>query len=94
VKAFRQNVEEKATDELVDLERHGAIALVAVAAIILVAEGDAGLVERDQPPVRDRDAVGAAGQIGEHGLGASEGRLGIDHPCVRRNPGKEEGYVT
>ena len=32
VKAFRQNVQEKATDELVDLERHGAIALVAVAA--------------------------------------------------------------
>ena len=50
-----------------------------VAAVVLVAEGDAGLVERDQPPVRDGDAVGVAREIGEHGLGAGERRLGIDH---------------
>ena len=37
-------------------------------------------VEREQPPIRDRDAMGIAGQIGEHRRGSGEGALGIDHP--------------
>ena len=61
-------------------ERHDALPLRTVAAVVLVAEGDAGLVERDQTPVRDGDPVGVAREIGEHGLGAGERRLGIDHP--------------
>ena len=47
--------------------------------VVLVAEGDAGLVERNQTSVRDGDPVGIAREIGEHGLGAGERRLGIDH---------------
>jgi len=47
----------EAADELVDAERHDLLAIHAVAAVILVAEGDAGLVEGEQPPVRDSDAV-------------------------------------
>jgi hypothetical protein len=38
--------------------------------------------------------VRVARQIGEHGFRAGEGCLGIDHPCVRRSPGKENGDVT
>jgi hypothetical protein len=30
--------------------------------------------------VRDRDAVGVAGEVVEHLPGAPEGRLGVDHP--------------
>ncbi len=60
VKALGQHVHEEAPDELVGGQRHGAVAGVAVAAIVLVAEGDAGLVERDQAPVRDGDAVHVA----------------------------------
>ena len=50
--------------------------------VVFVAEGDAGLVERNQPPVRDGNPVGIAREIGEHGLGAGERRLGIDHEAL------------
>ncbi len=45
VEAARQDVEQEAADELVGGQRHDLLALAAVAAVILVAEGDAGLVE-------------------------------------------------
>jgi len=84
VEALGQNVEQEAADELVGAERHGTLPVGAVTAIILVAEGDAGVVERDQPAVRDRDAVGVARQVGEHRLRPGEGRLGVDdHFFVR-----------
>src|SRR5205085_2594531 len=53
-----------------------------VAAVILVTEPHALLVESDQPAVRDGDTVGVAGEIGEHRLGAGEGRLGVDEPVL------------
>src|SRR5215813_4147087 len=73
VEAFRQNVEQKAADELIRAEGHGALALGAVAAIVLVAEGDAGLVDRDQPMVRDCNAVGISRQIGRTAAGPEKG---------------------
>src|SRR6266404_9047138 len=69
-------------DELVGRESHRAKPLPAVAAVILVAEGYAALVEADEAAVRDSDAVGVAGEIGEHRLGPGEGRLGIDEPVL------------
>ena len=45
VEAARQDVEQEAADELVGGERHDLLAVGAVAAIVLVAEGDAALVE-------------------------------------------------
>ena len=77
-----QKVEQEAADELVSADRHDTLAVCAVAAIILVAEGDAGRVEGKQPPVRDGDAVSVAREIGKHGFGAGEGRLGVDHPAL------------
>ena len=71
----RQDVKQEAADELVDAERHDLLAVCAMAAIILVAEGDAGLVESEQPPVRDRDSMSIAREIGEHGVWAGEGGL-------------------
>src|ERR1700675_1078836 len=52
--------------------------LRTIAAVVFVAEGDAGLVERNQTPVRDGDPVGIAREIGEYGLGAGERWLGVD----------------
>ena len=46
------------------------MALSRVAAfdpVVLSFEGDVRLVERDQPGVRDGDAMGVAGEIGEAG---------------------------
>ena len=44
-KPLRQDVEQEAADELVGGERHDLLPVGAGAAIVLVAEGDAGLVE-------------------------------------------------
>src|ERR1700685_4416755 len=79
VKAAWQDMEEEAADKRVRRERHDALPLGTIAAVVFVVEGNAGLVERNQTPVRDGDPVGIAREIGEHGLGAGERRLGIDH---------------
>ena len=57
VEAEREDMQQEAAHELVGVERHDLTALGAATAIILVAEGDAGLVEADQATVRDRDPV-------------------------------------
>ena len=58
VKAAWQDMEQEATDELVRRERHDALPFGTIAAVVLVAEGDAGLVERKGLPVRDEASVG------------------------------------
>ena len=65
-------MDEEAAGELIRGERHRLVACTAIGAIVLVPEGDAFLVERDQPAVGDGDAVGVAGQISEHRLGPAE----------------------
>ena len=82
VEATWQYMEQEAADELVRRERHDALPLGTIAAVVLVAEGDAGLVERNQALVGDGDPVGIAREIGEHSLGAGERWLGIDHPSL------------
>src|SRR3984885_11059216 len=82
VEPAREDVKQEAADELVDAERHDLLAVRAIAAIILVAKGYAGLVEGEQPPVRDGDAMRVAREIGEHGFGSGEGWLGVDCPAL------------
>ncbi|MCY1510055.1 hypothetical protein D9M68_444180 [compost metagenome] len=64
MEATRQDMKQEAADELVGGERHDLLAIGAVATIVLVAEGDAALVEPDKTTVRDRHPVGVAGQVG------------------------------
>src|SRR5208282_1660319 len=64
VEAARQHVQEKAADELAHLERHGPEPVAAFDPVVLPLEGDARLVERNEPGVRDGDAMGVAGEIG------------------------------
>lgn len=85
VESLWQHVEQEAADELVGGKRHELLPVGAF------AEGDAALVEADEAAVRDRDPVRVARQVGEHRFRAGEGRLGVDHPCDRLNPGKENG---
>lgn len=54
MEAARQDMEQESADELVDRERHDLLPVRAVAAVVLVAEGDAALVEGAQAAVRDR----------------------------------------
>src|SRR5664280_1447767 len=73
VEAVRQGVHQKAPDELASLERHRFA--LAVLAIILPAEADFAVGQRDQSAVGNGDAMGVAGKIGEHLLGAGEWTL-------------------
>jgi hypothetical protein len=38
--------------------------------------------------------MGVAAEIGEYLLGTGKRRLGVNDPCDRRSPGKENGNVT
>ena len=60
-------------------ECHDLLAIRAIAAIVLVAEGDAGLAEGDQTAISDRHPVRVTRQIGEHGFRSGEGWLGVDY---------------
>src|SRR4051794_10389316 len=85
-------MKQEAPDELVGCECHRAIARLPIAAVILVAEGDAARVESKQATVREGDAVGVAGEIGEYRLRPGEGWLGVDEPVLppqRRKVGIE-----
>lgn len=82
MEAFGQHMSEEAADEFVWRQRHDALTLGTIAAIVFVAEGNAGLIHGDQAAVRDGDAVGVAREVSEHGLGPREGGLGIDHPAL------------
>ncbi len=96
VKALRKNVEQEAADEFVRVQCHGTLAIGAVAAIILVAERDPMLVQRDQPAVRDGDAVGVSRQIGEHRFRPGERWLGGTRPSAScaAAPGDEGRHVV
>ena len=82
MKPLWQNVEQKAPDELVGAERHCAVPRLPAAAVILVAEGHAARIESKETTVRDGDAMGVAGEIGEHRLRPGEGRLAVDEPFL------------
>ena len=58
--------------------------------VILVPEGHAARVESNEATVRDGDAMGVAGEIGEDGLRRGERLLGVDDPCDRKSSGEED----
>ena len=64
MEATWQDVEQETADELTGGERHDLLPVSAVATIVLVAEGDPGLIEADEAAVRDRNPVGVAAQGG------------------------------
>src|SRR5438132_2613421 len=68
LEAIGKDVKEEAADELVGAERHRLLP-VAVA-VILPAKTDLAVVDADQAIVGNGDAVGVAGDIGQHLFGA------------------------
>ena len=80
VEAAGQDVQQEATDELVDGQGHGLVTRLAFASIVFVAERDPAFVQGDEPAVGDSDPVRVTRQVGEHRFGSGERGLGINMP--------------
>src|SRR6516162_2991684 len=95
MKPLWQNVEQEAPDKLARAERHCAVPRLP-AAVILVTEGHAALIESNEATVRDGDAMGVAGEVGEHCFWPGEGRLGVDKPVLphERCEVRGEGFAA
>lgn len=79
MKALGQDMLQIASHEFMAGEGAG---FVALGLSILVAEGDAGLVETDQAAIGDGDAEGIAGKVVEHRLLSLAPGLDMDHPAL------------
>ncbi len=100
VEAAWQHMQEKAPDELMRVERHGLVTLWPLDAVVLVFEGDAIRIGRDQAAVGDGDAMGVAGEIGQDRLRPGKRFFRVDAPNAMRStavqmaavPFRENGY--
>jgi hypothetical protein len=79
--AARHDVQEKASEEFVGLERHDRHAVVV--GMVLPVKPDTAVAVINEPIVRQRDAVGVPPEIVEDLLGAGEGPLRIHDPVDR-----------
>src|SRR5271169_1849182 len=86
-----QDVDQEAADELVDGERHHLGPVALVGAVIFPPEGHAGVVEGDEPAVRDGDAVSVERKIGQYRLGPAERALAVDDPFALAQRGEIGG---
>ena len=82
VQSGGQDMEQEAADELLDRECHPLVSNTPLAPVVLPAEGNPALVERDEAAVGDRHPMGIAREVGQHSLGSGEGALGIDDPLA------------
>jgi len=78
LEAVGQDVQQKASDELVGVEGHDLAAIVV--SVVLSAKGDGAVPDLGQAGVGDGDAVGVAAEVVEHLLWPAKGRLGVDDP--------------
>ena len=85
--AARQNVHQKAADELVGREGHRFVSVSI--GVVFPAERHALAVELRDPRVGDRHAMRVAGQVLEHLWCAAERWFGIDHPLSLDRLSKE-----
>ena len=72
VEALGQDVDEESADELVCGKCHLLVSISALDSVVLPLEGNAVVVECDQAAIGDGNAVGIAGEIGQHRLGSAE----------------------
>ena len=56
VKAFWQDVSQETADKLVGGERHHLLPIIPIAVIVLVAQSDAFVIERDHTTLASRPA--------------------------------------
>ena len=76
--AFREDVQEEAPEEFVDVERQRAH--LAPVPIVLPPKRDRVVGDGDESVIRDGDAVGVPREVVQDVGGAAKGRLRVDHP--------------
>lgn len=74
----RQDVEQEASEKLLDVEGHEPFRDVSCA--VVPAKGHPIVVEGDESVVGDGHAVGVAAEVAQHLPGSGEGRLAVDDP--------------
>ena len=89
VLASWEHVEQETADELVRSQRHGGVAARTFKAVIFDTKGDVIGIGSDQTAVGDRDPMGIAGQICQHGFRSGEGFFGVDDPVYFAQWGEE-----
>jgi hypothetical protein len=89
--AFRKQVQQEATQELI--QRQGHQFLLIVMSRVPPTKGDLAIGQRDEAMVGDGHAMGVTAEILEHIFGAAEGWFAIDHPVLAKQgsqPGSED----
>jgi len=89
VLAFWEHVDQEPSDEFGRSQRHGGVAARAFKAVIFDTKGDVIGIGSDQTTVGDRDPMGIAGQICQHGFRSGEGFFGVDDPVYFAQWGEE-----
>ena len=91
VEAVGQDMDHETADDLIGGQLHDPLSVAGLDAVILPAERDGLGISADQAVVRDRHAVRVAAKIGQHRLGATERRFGVDHPFSFSERGQPSG---
>lgn len=78
--ARRKNMEAKTPQELVEAKGHPPVPGVIGVIFVMESHRAGGGVDLVKPLIANSDAMGVARQVGEHGLRAGEGTLGINNP--------------
>ena len=65
MKSFWEDMQQEAADELVDIKGHGGVTICPFDPVILPFEGDAAVVDGDQPSIGDGDPVGVTGEVSQ-----------------------------
>src|SRR5215469_6909024 len=87
-------MQEKAAQELVDLERKQF--LFVVVGGIAPTKGNLSVSKCDQSKIRNGHAMGVTAQIAEHMFWASEWTFSVDHPVLSEHgsePGRKSSRV-
>ena len=87
--AWRQEVEQEATQKLLDRKGHQAL-LVAVSGVS-PAEGNLDTLQRDEAVIGNGDTMGIAAEIAENMFWTTEGRFAVDHPVPAEQWAEEGG---
>jgi hypothetical protein len=86
LESLRQDVEQKATDELVCRQSHGF--LLVVVTVVLPLKTDLPVLDTDQAVVGNGHPVSVAPNVVENLVGSGKGFFGIDYPFGL--PGRSE----